>query len=88
MIDITPYQLRLELCKEWFCHKIDGTLPLIDFNYSEEKAYRIDLSVVPELSWDKVMDIYNQTGFMFWREATNMRQVTFEEYCKYKIKVK
>jgi len=84
MINVLLYLQRLKLAEEWVCHKIDGTLPLIDFSSSKEKAYQIDLSAMPMLSWDKVIDIYDQTGVMFWQQPINMRPVTFEEYCEFK----
>lgn len=85
MINIQPYLQRLELCKEWLFHKIDGTLPLKHDQSGTMVA--INIGAVPKMSWDEVIRTWEQTGVMFYRDDPfeNMRPVTFEEYCEFKI---
>jgi hypothetical protein len=85
MIDITPYQERLQLCKEWLHLKIDGILPLIG-DAGNEKLF-IDIGCIPKVSWDEAIRLYEQTGNMFWNSnvPNNMHPASFEEYCNYKL---
>lgn len=80
MIDIAPYTQKLELLKEWIADRVDGNIspPIwvnmeaINFKYSVEDILRI----------------YEQTGFIAYREEAVIKNpalpFSFEEYCKYK----
>lgn len=79
MIDITPYQERLEWLKEWMEMKIFGRLP----NTMMVVTMETYMAYPPE----ELMRIYQQTGVMYYREpsiSSQCRQPTFEEYCQYK----
>lgn len=86
MIDISPYQERLLLCKEWLHLKIDGTLPLIG-GAENEKVF-IDIECVPKVSWEEAIRLYDQTGILFWNPnvPNNMHPASFDEYCMLRIK--
>lgn len=82
MIDITEYQQKLEWCYEWMAHKIDGSLPWVSDRSTNEPL--IDITVVPNVSHEDVIRIFEQTGVMFWSARRNdMHPASFEEYCKY-----
>lgn len=83
MIDISLYQRRLELAKQYIGHKIDGTLPLIGGNKTE--PFVIDIGCIPQVAWEEAIKIYDQTGLLFWNSnvPNDVRQVTFEEYCEH-----
>jgi hypothetical protein len=85
LIDVIPYQRKLELANEWVCHKIDGTLPLIG---ASGRGIFIDMDAIPKnkMSWDEIVRIYDQTGVMFFDsnpDRMNMHPVSFEEYCEH-----
>lgn len=84
MIDISPYQERLQLRKEWLHLMIDGALPLASSRGGE--GVFIDIGVVPKLSWDEVIRMYDQTGVLYWNSnaSLDLRPVSFDEYCKLK----
>lgn len=65
-------------------HKIDGTLPLTGNKGTE--LFMIDIGAIPKVSWEKAIEIYDQTGVLFWNSdvPNNMHPVSFEEYCEYK----
>lgn len=89
MIDISPYQYRLEMLKEWMANKIDGTLP---FTFNKSNDFWIDISCVPEIAWQDAIRIYEQTGVLFYSKKPDhggMRPVEFHEYLEMiKIKTK
>ncbi len=79
MIDITPYQQRLEWLREWLYKKIDGKLPddIVETRVEQVMAYTLD----------QLIRIYNQTGMLInqYPNITSiMRPMNFQEYCKYK----
>jgi len=79
MIDITPYQERLEWLKEWIHKRIDGF-----------PTFYIDIEAVPKInSMEKFIEIYTQTGIMFYTkneisQHNLVMPVSFDEYCQYK----
>lgn len=85
MIDISLYQRKLELAKEWLFHKIDGTLPMIGYN--ETMSFVIDVGCIPKISWDEAISIYEQTGVLFLnaKVPNSTHPATFEEYCEYSL---
>lgn len=83
MIDITPYQERLEWLKEWIAAKIDGVLPYTMMTVTMETY----MTYPPE----ELMRIYQQTGVLYFREpsiSSNTRQPSFDEYCADKQRIK
>jgi hypothetical protein len=88
LIDVTPYQQRLELCKEWMYNKIDGILPLKHEQSGTMVA--INIGVVPKMSWEEVLRLWGQTGIIVYRHDPfeKLRPVTFEEYCELKQLIK
>lgn len=86
MIDVSLYLRRLEIAKEWMCHKIDGTLPMVTNKKIDPIVFDVINTAInaPELSFEKVMSLYNQTGVLFWREPVDMHYVSIEEYFEYR----
>lgn len=85
MIDISSYQQRLELAKEWMFHKIDGTLPMI--GNKGVVLFIVDIGYPPRVSWEEAMIAYEQCGVLYWNSniPSDMRPVTIEEYCEYNL---
>ena len=74
MIDIQPYIDKLERLREYMFLCIDGKIPgIIWFN----------ALALPHLPFEKVMEIYNQTGIMFIgneEEPTLFTKLSFGEW--------
>lgn len=79
MIDITPYQQKLILLKEWLDKKMDGTLPaMVEFN----------IEAVMNYSMEDILRIYRQTGMVYYSRpvmTTKLSILTFEDYCANKL---
>lgn len=79
MIDITPYQQKLEWLREYMCNRIDGSL------FDSIMDIRIEAHMY---SVEQIMRLYNQTGLVFYSSRPEMTSITrpptFEEYCKAK----
>lgn len=80
MIDITPYQQRLEWLREWISDRIDGKIsPPI---WVDVEALKFNLSV------KEILDIYQATGMLFFKAKDIIENkaipISFQEYCKYK----
>lgn len=79
MIDITPYQERLQWLQEWIHKRIDGF-----------PTFYINIEAIPQLhSMERFIEIFNQTGVMFYNkneisQHNLIMPITFEEYCQYK----
>lgn len=79
MIDITPYQQKLEWLREWIHKRIDG-IPY----------FWIDIDAVPHIyTMERVVEIFNQTGVLFYNHNdvsgyNSIMPISFDEYCQYK----
>lgn len=83
MIDITPYQERLQWLKEWVEGRIDGII---------SPPIWVDIDAIGfKLSIDQVLKIWNQTGVIYYRKDDVINHgavpISFEEYCKYKSEI-
>ena len=86
MIDITSFQIKLELLKEFISMKIDNNIPCI---CKEHKNYIIDTSCIPEMPIEDIITLYDQTGLMFWNQlrrddGSSYRIMNFDDYIEYK----
>lgn len=79
MIDITPFQQRLNLLKCWLSDRIDGIIsPPI---WEDTRCVSFNYTV------DEVLRIYEQVGVMVFEDDVINNPAlpfSFEEYCKYK----
>lgn len=80
MIDVSEFEFKLTLLRQYMFAKIDGHVP-----QKKHCSFLRDIGAVPELPWEEVIRIYNQTGILFYREDDNLCDVTFDEYCTYKM---
>jgi len=84
MIDITLYQNKLELLKEWIADRVDGKI---------SPPIWVNLDAMPfNLTIDQVLKIWQQTGNCFFRKQDVIDHpaipVSFEEYYRYKEELK
>lgn len=75
MIEVQPFIDKLDKLREYMGLLIDSRITgRIWFN----------ANALPNLPFEKLMEIYNQTGIMFYNseEPTKFEQFTFEEWLK------
>lgn len=84
MIDITPFQQRLQYLNDWIRARIDGVIsPPIWVNIDA-----IDFN----LTMDDIMRIWQQAGMLYFTKSEVVGHpaipVSFDEYCKYRTELK